>query len=130
MNFRKICEIKLLLKGYKMINKAKSDKKNKKKSHKKNKAQNTKANSQDQTNENESVNPLVDLLNSDHIIQNDDMAVTKALSHVYHHDVYDTLGMLDELRAILVDDEDLKAIHQARELFTAIKYIKENLITE
>lgn len=115
-----------------MINKSKSDKKNKKKSQKKNKAHNTKANSQDKTNqnENESVNPLVDLLNSDHIIQNDDMAVTKALSHVYHHDVYDTLGMLDELGAILVDDEDLKAIHQARELFTAIKYIKENLVAE
>lgn len=73
---------------------------------------------------------ITDFINADTVKIDNEEQLSKALSHVYHHDVYDTLGMLDELGAILVDDEDLKAIHQARELFTAIKYIKENLVAE
>lgn len=115
-----------------VIGKSKSAKKTPKNSKTQNKG--TKPNSKKEQKKaqeaQDNANPLVDLLNSDHIIQDDDMAVNKALSHVYHHDVYDTLGMLDELGAILIDDSDLKAIHEARELFTAIKYIKENLVAE
>jgi len=73
---------------------------------------------------------LTDFLNADTVKIDDEEQLNKTLSHVYAHDVYDTLGVLEDLTKILVEEEDLKAVYEAKELFTSIKHIKENLAVE
>lgn len=73
---------------------------------------------------------ITDFLNADTVKTDDEEQLNKTLSHVYTHDVYDTLGVLEDLTKILVEEEDLKAVYEAKKLFTAIKYIKENLAVE
>lgn len=73
---------------------------------------------------------ITDFINEETVKINDEEQLNKTLSSIYYHDVYETISLLEDLTKILVLEEDLKAVHDAKELFTAIKHIKENLAVE